>query len=139
MNKNKAILPFFFILILLLGSFQYAAAQAGRGKARLAGVVVDREGKPVPKAKVVIELMGRDAASRETTTNRKGEWAFILLGSGNWQLMATAEGYVPTQTNVFVTQIGQNPKVSVTLQKIEQVDESITEETDLDLIEEASQ
>jgi tetratricopeptide (TPR) repeat protein len=118
-------------------SFQFASAQAGRGKARLAGTVIDREGNPVPKAKVVIELMARDSATRETTTNRKGEWSFILLGSGNWQLMATAEGYVPTQTNVFVTQIGQNPKVAVTLQKIEKVDPSITKGTDLALIEEA--
>jgi tetratricopeptide (TPR) repeat protein len=115
------------------------AAQAGRGKARLAGTVVDREGNPVPKVKVIIELMARDTATRETTTNRKGEFAFMALGSGNWQLMATAEGYVPTQTNVFVTQIGQNPKIVVTLQKIEQVDPSITKDTDLALIEEASQ
>lgn len=63
----------------------------------------------------------------------------MSLGSGNWQLTATAEGYVPTQTSVFVTQIGQNPKVVVTLKKITVIDTSITKDTDLALIEEASQ
>jgi tetratricopeptide (TPR) repeat protein len=139
MKKEKALLGFFLILIFTLVSVQDATAQAGRGKARLAGTVVDAEGNPVPKAKVVIELMARDTATREATANRKGEWTFMALGSGNWQLTATAEGYVPTQTNVFVTQIGQNPKVVITLQKISVVDPSITKETDLALIEEASQ
>lgn len=137
MNKGKAILQFSLIFIFTLMSFNWAAAQAGRGKARVAGAVLDEQGNPVPKVKVVLELMARDTATRETTTNRKGEWAFIGLGSGNWQLTATAEGYVPTQTNVFVTQIGQNPKVVVTLKKIAQVDESVTKATDLALIEEA--
>ena len=139
MKKEKALLSFLFILIFVLGSFQSAAAQAGRGKARLTGQVIDQQGNPVPKAKVVIELMARDSATREATANRKGEWTFMALGSGNWQLTATAEGYVPTQTNVFVTQIGQNPKVVVTLEKIALVDESVTKESDLALIEEAGQ
>ena len=59
------------------------------------------------------------------------------MGSGNWQLTATSEGYVPTQTSVFVTQIGQNPKVVITLEKIAVIDSSITKGTDLALIEEA--
>jgi len=139
MKKEKAILQFFLLLIFTLGSFHFAAAQAGRGKARVAGAVINEQGNPVPKAKVILELMARDTATRETTTNKKGEWVFTGLGSGNWQLMATAEGYVPTQTSVFVTQIGQNPKVVVTLKKITVVDTSITNETDLALIEEAGQ
>ncbi len=139
MKKDKAFLQFFLILIFLLVNVHFAAAQAGRGKARLSGAVIDEQGNPVPKVKVVIELMARDAATRETITNKKGEWAFMGLGSGNWQFTATAEGYVPTQTSVFVTQIGQNPKVVVTLKKITIIDTSITKDTDLVLIEEAGQ
>jgi tetratricopeptide (TPR) repeat protein len=139
MKKEKVFFPLILVLIFTLVSVPSAEAQAGRGKARLAGTVVDRDGNPVPKAKVVIELMGRDTATRETTADKNGEWTFMALGSGNWQLTASATGYVPTQTSIFVTQIGQNPKVTVTLQKIEQVDPSVTKETDLDLIDEASQ
>lgn len=139
MKKDKAFLRFFLVLIFLLVSFHFAAAQAGRGKARLAGAVIDEQGNPVPKAKVVIELMARDTTTRETTTNNKGVWTFTGLGSGNWQFTATAKGYVPTQTNVFVSQIGNNPKVVVTLKKITIVDDSVTKETDLALIEEATQ
>jgi tetratricopeptide (TPR) repeat protein len=138
MNKEKAILHFILILIFALICAHFAEAQAGRGKARVAGAVLDEQGNPVPKAKVVFELMARDTATRETTTNRKGEWAFIGLGSGNWQLTATAEGYVPTQTSVFITQIGQNPKVVVTLKRIAQLQESAAKATNLGLIDEAS-
>lgn len=139
MKKKKAKLQFFLLLVIIFASFHPAAAQAGRGKARIAGAVLDEQGNPVPKVKIVIELMARDTATRETTTNRNGEWVFMGLGSGNWQLTATAEGYIPTQTNVFVSQIGQNPKVVVTLKKIAQMTESIKKATDINLIEEAGQ
>ncbi|MEE9503179.1 MAG: tetratricopeptide repeat protein [Candidatus Aminicenantaceae bacterium] len=137
MKKEKAILQFFLIIIFLLVNTHSAAAQAGRGKARVAGAIVDEQGNPIPEVKIVFELMGRNPATRETKTNKKGEWTFMGMGSGNWQLTATAEGYVPTQTSVFVTQIGQNPKVVVTLEKIAVIDSSITKGTDLALIEEA--
>ena len=41
---------------LLLGAATEAAAQAGRGTARIAGVVVDTEGNPVAGALVVIDF-----------------------------------------------------------------------------------
>jgi len=137
--KVKVILRFSLILIFTLQSIQFASAQAGRGKARIAGTVIDEQGKPVPKAKVVLELMARDAATRETTTNRQGEWAFIGLGSGNWRITANAEGFIPTETNTFVSQIERNEKVVLTLKKITEVEKSGIDDADLNLIEQAGQ
>lgn len=137
MKKEKAIRHIILILIFAVICAQFAEAQAGRGKARIAGAVLDKQGNPIAKAKVVLELMARDSATRETTTNRNGEWAMIGLGSGNWQLTATAEGYVPTQTSVFVSQIGQNPKVVVTLEKIAVIQNAPAKATDVGLIDEA--
>lgn len=137
MKKEKSILHFVLILIFALNCVHFAEAQAGRGKARVAGAVTDEQGNPIAKAKVVLELMARDTATRETNTNRKGEWALIGLGSGNWQLTATAEGYTPTQTNVFISQIGQNPKVVVKLKKIAAIQNASAKATDVALIDEA--
>jgi len=137
--KEKAILRFFLILIFTLLSLHYAAAQAGRGKARIAGTVTDEQGNPIASAKVLLELMGREKAAREATTNQKGEWAFIGLGSGNWRITISAEGFIPTETTAFVSQIARNPKVVLTLKKITEVDESGIKETDLGLIEQAGQ
>ncbi|UCE42191.1 MAG: carboxypeptidase regulatory-like domain-containing protein, partial [Candidatus Aminicenantes bacterium] len=85
MKEEKAILGFFCILIFMLVSVQYAAAQAGRGKARLTGTVIDEEGNPISSAKISLDLLGRETTSRETSTNNKGEWSFMGLGSGNWR------------------------------------------------------
>ncbi|TET64911.1 tetratricopeptide repeat protein [Candidatus Aerophobetes bacterium] len=137
--KEKAILRFFLVLIFTLLSLHYAAAQAGRGKARIAGTVTDEQGNPIASAKVLLELMGREKAVREATTNQKGEWAFIGLGSGNWRITISAEGFIPTETTAFVSQIAHNPKIVLTLKKITEVDQSGIQETDLGLIEQAGQ
>ena len=39
--KKNALLKFSLIFLITLLSFHYDAAQAGRGKARIAGVVLD--------------------------------------------------------------------------------------------------
>ncbi len=134
MKKEKAILGFFCAFIFMLVSVHYAAAQAGRGKARLAGNVIDEEGNPVASAKISLDLLGRETTSRETSTNKKGEWSFMGLGSGNWRITATAEGYIETFRDIFVSQIGRNPKVSITMKKIVET-HSLAD--DLGLIEKA--
>lgn len=141
MRKN-ALLKFSLILLFTLLSLHYAAAQAGRGKARIAGVVLDEQGNPIASAKVVIELTGREQAERETTADQKGEWGFLGLGSGNWRITATATGYVPTTMNFFVSQIGRNPKITLTLKKIVEMETEesvIMDEASLGLIEQANQ
>ncbi len=119
----------------MLLSVQFAAAQGGRGKARLAGSVLDEERNPIAGAKIVIELMGVEPATRETTTDKDGDWGFIGLGSGTWQLTASAEGYYAMERAVNVSQIARNPKVVLNLKKIEEV---TFEETDLSAIDKAS-
>jgi len=142
MMKKNALLKFSLIFLITLLSFHYAAAQAGRGKARIAGIVLDEQKNRIASSKIVIELRGRDTAVRETTTDQKGEWSLIGLGSGNWRITATADGYVPATMIYFVSQIGRNPKITLTLQKIietEAGDGIIKDEASLDLIDQANQ
>ncbi|MGQ9470692.1 MAG: tetratricopeptide repeat protein [Candidatus Aminicenantales bacterium] len=126
------LLFFFFVSLPLCG-------QAGRGKARVQGQVLDEKGKPVPSAKVVLELLTRDHVVRETTAGKNGEWALIGLGSGNWKVTVSAEGFIPTTTTILVSQIERNPKVVLTLKRPEvSPDAVITDEASLAYLEEAT-
>lgn len=140
MMKTKRFRFFFILTLALLTAFSQAGAQAGRGKARLNGLVLDNEGHPIASAKVVLDLLKSEAIQRETTTDKNGEWALIGLGSGNWKITITAEGYIPNSTTIFISQIERNPKVVLKLTKPEPSDQSaIRDEASLGFIDKATQ
>lgn len=136
--------PYFFGFFGIILFFFFLAsptllAQAGRGKARVQGEVLDEVGKPIGSAKVVLELLTSEHAVRETTTGKNGEWALIGLGSGNWRVTVSAEGFIPTTTTIFVSQIEKNPKVILTLKRPEvRPDAVITDEASLAYLDEAT-
>lgn len=131
-----------FSVALVLSFFigvQPAAAQGGRGKGRVQGLVLDEAGTPVAGAKVLMELLSKETAERVETTGKDGEWALIDLGSGNWQVTVSAEGYIPTTTTIFISQLQKNPKVILKLKKPEiDKDAVITDEASLAYIEQAT-
>ncbi|MGQ9672381.1 MAG: tetratricopeptide repeat protein [Candidatus Aminicenantales bacterium] len=140
MRTNQHLLLWIALpLFLLWLTSPVALAQAGRGKGRIQGIVLDEEGKAVASAKVVLDLLTSERAQRETTTDKKGEWAIMGLGSGNWKVTVTAEGYIPTTTTIFVSQIEKNPKVVLKLKKPE-IHEGgvITDEASLAFLEQAT-
>jgi len=106
-----------FILILGLSASGLAYSQAGRGVGRIGGVVVDTEDKPIEGVKVMIVFSADENLKHEATTNKKGEWAFLGLGTGNWNMTATVKGFLPVSKPLYVSQLSINPKVTVRLQK----------------------
>jgi Tfp pilus assembly protein PilF len=131
---------FVFVVVGLLIGTQQAAAQGGSGKGRLQGVVLDEQGNPVASAKVLLELQARETAERVETTDKDGEWAMLNLGSGTWRVTVSFEGYIPTTTTVFVSQLQKNPRVVLKLKKPEiSKDAVITDEASLAYIEQATQ
>ncbi|HSQ36040.1 MAG TPA: tetratricopeptide repeat protein [Candidatus Binatia bacterium] len=109
--KNK-------ILVSLIGMFFAAAslcAQAGQGRGRLSGMVVDPTGKAIAKAAITLEF--ENAGKKfETVTNEKGEWALIGLGTGHANLLAVADGFLPNTLQVAVSQLNRNPAINIVLQ-----------------------
>jgi tetratricopeptide (TPR) repeat protein len=101
------------VIILLTAGL--AIGQAGRGVARMGGDVIDKDGKPVSGAKVTIVFDQPNGSTFETTTNKKGEWVFMGLGTGNWFVTAAAKGYLPVTVNAYVRQLEKNPKITVKL------------------------
>jgi tetratricopeptide (TPR) repeat protein len=96
-------------------------AQAGRGVGRIGGVVLDADGNPMENVKVSIVFSQNEKMKFNEVTGKKGEWSFIGLGTGNWDLSAIAPGYLPQTKALYVSQLGVNPKVTVTMQKIPKV------------------
>jgi tetratricopeptide (TPR) repeat protein len=109
-NNNKlwcAILCFLILSTLGL-------AQAGRGKGRLFGTVVDEQGNPVPQAIVNIEFE-KGGLQDKTECNKKGEWGFVGLGKGNFRVTVSAEGFLDNISIVFVKQLEKNPPANIIL------------------------
>ena len=106
-----------FMLILGLLASGLAYPQAGRGLGRIGGVVVDTDDKPIEGAKVTIVYSQDESMKHETTTNKKGEWAFLGLGTGNWNMTASVKGFLPISRALYVSQLSVNPRVTVRLQK----------------------
>lgn len=129
--------------LIILTSFlfvSYAIAQAGRGRARIGGAVEDEEGNSIKSAKIVIHLLENEKVKRETTTDKKGKWSIIGLGTGDWRVTASADGYYAVYVDIYVRQLERMPKITLTLKKIEQYDKpKIENEATLYLIEKANQ
>ena len=104
-----------FISVLAAGS---AFSQAGRGVGRIGGVIVDLDGNPIEGVKVTIVFAQNQNLKFDTTTNKKGEWSFLGLGTGNWDMTAAMAGYLPQNKTLYVSQLAVNPKVTVKLQKV---------------------
>jgi len=137
--KVEKFLKLSLIILISLLILGYVIAQGGRGKARIAGVVLDEERNPIKSAKIVIEFLKSSLVKRETTTNKKGEWAFLGLGTGRWRVTASADGYIPTYKDIYIKQLELNPKITLTLKKIEEPDKLIIEdEAFFNLLEEAN-
>jgi hypothetical protein len=117
---------------VLIFAAALALGQAGHGKGRLSGIVVDENGKPVASARIVLRLgeLGAKAASGwhasrfresavfETVTDKKGVWAYNGLTNGIWEVRASTEGYDWASRQVQVSQLSSNPVVELRLDKL---------------------
>jgi tetratricopeptide (TPR) repeat protein len=116
-----------------------AAAQAGRGTARMGGTVVDKDGKGIPNAKIEA-VFGKDMASKmEAVTNEKGEWAILGVGTGSWVITASADGYLPASVNYASKQLDRNPKIKITLEKKNVGTGMVQDEKSFELLDQGNQ
>ena len=116
---NKQVRSWIVLVAAVLLAVGFASAQAGRGVGRIGGTVTDLEGNPIEGAKVSITYPQNESLKFETLTNKKGEWSFIGLGSGNWNLVSYAKGYDPINQPIYVSQLQVNPPVKIHLKKSE--------------------
>jgi tetratricopeptide (TPR) repeat protein len=106
------------------------SGQAGTGKGRLTGTVVDEAGQPIAAARIILRFLksptGRgfppawrnESAVFETVTDRKGEWAYRGLAGGIWEISASKAGYRASSRQVEVRQLSGNPHVKLRIEAI---------------------
>jgi tetratricopeptide (TPR) repeat protein len=120
MGRTRFPFRIFFVIVILIGSVPVRGLdQVGQGKGRLTGVVTDDGGEPISGAKVVLRFLGKGQASFETTTDKSGRWSILGLGTGDWNVMASADGYDSANRDCFVRQLYDNPRVPLVLAKIQ--------------------
>jgi Tfp pilus assembly protein PilF len=102
---------------ILLISGGLALAQAGRGVARMGGSVVDKDGNPVAGAKITAVFDQPGGSTFEATTDKKGDWGIMGVGTGSWIITASAPGFLPVSTGAQISQLSKNPKIVLKLEK----------------------
>jgi len=124
----------------MLSFTSFVLAQAGRGKARISGVVKDEQRNSIKSAKIAIQFLEDMQVMREITVDKKGEWAIMGIGTGTWRVTASAEGYISVYKDVYIHQLERNPKITLVLKKTIQSDQvMIEDESTLGLLEKTNQ
>lgn len=128
MKRGKTFEVVIVVIIVFGLTALMLEAQAGRGKGRLQGKVIFVDTKqPAVNADVLIQFTQDANLKLETKTNKNGEWGFIGLGTGEWRITASLEGYMPDKKALKVSQFTANPYLILTLEKITQ--EAVTVDT----------
>ncbi len=110
-------------LALLAGLLLWPAplrAQAGHGRGRLAGTVLDAADEPIAGAMVRIEFP-QGGMKQDASCDGRGNWAFMGLGPGPAMVTAAAPGYAPVRIQVKLSQVRPNPRLAIVLQRAEEI------------------
>ncbi len=93
------------IVLAILSMAIPAAAQTGRAT----GLVRDQNGKPIRSATVKADKPDAYPPRVTSTSDDKGRWAMIGLGSGEWRFTVEAPGYIAQNASVVVRAAGTPP------------------------------
>ncbi len=117
MLKKKTVYLGALFLIFCAGKTLTVAAQEGKGKGRVNGVVVDEQGNPVQGAAILVESLKYET-KLHGQSDGKGRFAVAGMGTGNWRITASKEGYVSSFIDMNVRQLRRNPPITFTLKKL---------------------
>jgi tetratricopeptide (TPR) repeat protein len=92
-------------------------AQENMGRGRITGQVVDETGAAVPAAKVVVKSL-QGNTQLEGMTDKKGHFAVAGMGTGQWRVTVTKEGYISAYTDMPVSQLKPNPPLTMTMKRV---------------------
>jgi len=115
-----------------------AAGQAGRGTARMAGVVLDPAGNPVAGAKLTVVYTQSGGTTFEAVTDKKGEWVVMGVGTGNWDVTVEAKGWIPVTQRIYTAQLSKNPKYTIRLEKKAEGTGIVQDEATFQMLEEGN-
>ncbi len=118
---------------LLLALFAVGPLTAQETTGAIDGIVTDSSGGALPG--VLVEASGnRLVGGARAITNERGRYRFPALPSGNYELTATLEGFVPTKVPEFRLGLGDVLTVNFTME-LSTVEETIHVTSEAPLIE----
>ena len=115
--RNSLFFIGFGIVFLLFSLALHSSAQEQMGKGRIAGIVVDENGQPLEGALILVE--GLESTTKlQSYSDKKGRFAVAGMGTGQWRITASKEGYLSSYLDMPIRQLGRNPPVTFTLKKM---------------------
>ncbi len=105
----------FFALLTLIAAFSLSAfAQAGGSTSEIKGRIADPNGAVVTGATVTVTDTSK-GVSRTATTDAQGEYRFLSLTPGTYQLRVEASGFSSQVVNAIQVTVGQTADQNFTL------------------------
>ena len=98
----KKLFTVLFVMMFTISAF----AQAG--KTTITGTMKNGDGKPLEAATVTLQHMPDKKLVKVNVTNTKGEFEFINIAEGTYQLLLTAVGYAPVAPVAVTVAAGQD-------------------------------
>jgi tetratricopeptide (TPR) repeat protein len=124
-------------LIIFLAGPAVPCSQENLGRGRITGTVSDEEGNPLEGVKIVVRSL-QTKSVLEGVSDKKGHFAVAGMGTGMWRVIASKEGYLPSQIDYDVKQLTRNPPIIFTLKKVSGVAALATDENVLKLFEQGN-
>ena len=118
MKRNVTVLA---VLLLLVPALLLAQARTTGG---IRGTVVDESGAPIADANATVTSQAL-GIERTDTTNQRGEFFFLILPTGYYELMVSKVGMQP-QLLDFRLSVGEQIPLTVTMLPGEAVTEALT-------------
>lgn len=115
--KNKFLKLSAFILFLAFWTVLLIYTQEHMGKGRINGTVVDEKGQPLEGVLIVAESINYET-KLQGYSDKKGHFAVAGMGTGEWRITATKEGYNSSYIDMNIRQLRRNPPICFTLKKI---------------------
>lgn len=122
-------------LLAVAAAVLAAGRQEGMGTARLWGEVRDEAGAPLAGVQVAL-LHVETGLGRAATSDGKGRWAVLGLGSGLWRITLSLEGYRMKIEDAMIRQSGRNAPLHSVLRPMPT--EGPAADTGVDLVEEGN-
>lgn len=127
LNSLRRPLALMVGMMLILSGVAWAQTQSGN----LYGTVTDNNGEALPG--VTVTLSGPGAAQVQVT-NAQGEFRFLGLSPGNYQLEASLEGFSTVVYEAVNIRVGRNTTIAIELSPA--IEETITVTTESPLLDE---
>ncbi len=141
MNLRSAValglrLGLVFLFVLLLNEqFGNTAAQSFRGGIR--GEITDAHGLPVAGAKVIARNLGT-SETREVTADAEGEYRFLELPAGEYEVSAVAPGLQESRVSRVRVEVGAETIIGVKLSQVKDRQDTVTVVETVPLVETSS-